>query len=336
MRPRTLLLAALLTLVPGCGERPLGGSGRLVGRHLLLAGTPHEMGVWQGRLLGPRIRAFHARWQAQACGGGERGAALQEACRVYADQALRRLPERLRQELDGLAAGSGLPAEDLLLTEGLGDGLRFHAIPPRLRGHLAAAQGPRALLVPSGPDAALLADELLLVERRPAEGEPTLVVAWPGSLGGLAGASAGGLAFLAAAVPAPVTNQSLAGSPFSLYARRALERATSAEDLVERLGGATAWRLLALDGPRDRRLLGLAQVAAVVTADLSAVPVFSLPPEDEAGDVPIPARAPAPATFDALLRDASPAAWWVRWQDDAWHVGLGADAVILEPLAPGR
>ena len=117
-----------------------------------------------------------------------------------------------------------------------------------------------------------------------------------------------------------------------MLARRALERATTAEDLVERLGGATAWRVLALDGPRDARLLGLAQVAAVVTADLGAVERFLLPPEKEMGEVAIPARPPAPATFDARRDEASPAAWWLTWRDDAWHVGVGRAAARLEPL----
>lgn len=333
MRPRTLVLTALLALLPGCGDRPVGGTGTLAGRHLVLAGTPHQMGVWQGRLLGPRIRDLHARWQRAALGGGTRGRDLADACRVYADQALRRLPEALRQELDGLAEGSGLAAEDLLLTDLMGDGLRFHDVPPRLGGLVGVAAGPLAFLAPSGPDADLLADELLLVQRRPEGGEPTLLVAWPGSLGGLAGVSARGLGLLAVPAPGPAASQSLAGAPFSVLARRALEQATTPEDLVERLGGATAWRVLALDGPRDARLLGLAQVAAVVTADLGAVERFLLPQEEgDAGEVVIPARPPEQAAFDARRDEASPAAWWLDWRDDAWHVGVGRAAARLEPL----
>lgn len=321
MRPLSALLAALLLVLPGCGDRPVGGAGSLADGHLVVAGTPHQMGVWQGRLLRDRIQAFHARWRRAACGKGERGRTLRSACAVYADQALRRLPEAFRQELDGLAEGAELGVEDLLVTELLVDALRFHDEPLRFQGHLATTAGPRALVAPTGPDAALLADQLLLVERRPVGGPTTLLVAWPGSLGGLAGASASGLGFLAVPLPAPTANQSLAEAPFSLLARRALERATDVEDLVERLGGATAWRVLCLDGPRDRRMLGLAQVAAVVTADLSAVETFVLPPETEIGEVILPAKPPAPAVFDAMLRDAAPAAWWLRWQDGAWRVG---------------
>jgi len=277
------------------------------------------MGWWQGRLLRDAIRDLHPAWHRAALGDGERGETLRSACRVYVDQVRRRLPEAIRQEVDGLAAGSGVDADTLLLTEVMRDGLRFHPPQedeaPRLGGLLAVEQGepPTLLLAPTGPDAAMLLERGIVVERHPAEGRATILVAWPGSLGGVAGYAASGHAVLAAEVAVPLARQSLREAPFSLRLRLALERADTVSDLVDRLGGATASRVLVAHGPDRAVRLALTGIAATETADLGAVPSFVLPPEGRAGDVVVPAR-PRP------LPEPRPAGWRLTWGGETWHV----------------
>src|SRR5688572_24133139 len=74
-RSAHIALAALLACAAlgGCGEPDVGGSGRLervegggAGDHLILEGTPYQMGWWHGHLLKDRIRALHEEWQRQA------------------------------------------------------------------------------------------------------------------------------------------------------------------------------------------------------------------------------------------------------------------------------
>ncbi|MHC5009910.1 MAG: C45 family peptidase [Planctomycetota bacterium] len=265
MRPeiapvRPLVGALFLTLLAtGCGEREVGGFGRLstLGDehpvpHVVVSGTPYEMGYWQGRLLRDRIASLHEAWQELAFSHGagpERAKALRASCRVYASEMLKRMPEALRQELQGLADGSGVDPGRLLLTAVLRDGLRFHDGAARLlTAELSAA--PDAGLVrirPYGEEAARLADAWVLVERRPRRGERTLVWTWPGSLGGVAGVAGSGLVLLSSERALPVEEQRLADTPFTVLLRRSLERATRTAELIGPLEGSTGHLVVAAD-----------------------------------------------------------------------------------------
>jgi hypothetical protein len=229
------------------------------------------MGWWQGRLLRDRIRALHPVWQERALrtasgGSPARAARLRDWLRLYTSKTLALLPERVRQELDGLAEATGLGAEELLLTDVLRDALRFHEGPPQLLGGDLGASGDGAALdwSPSGPDAVTLEAERVLVERRPEGGSPTLVLAWPGSLGGLAGFGARGVALASSEVPGPEQRHSLKGVPFGVSLRLALEEAPDARDAVERLSRTTSHRVVAVE-PGARVALA-ARVDAVEAA----------------------------------------------------------------------
>jgi hypothetical protein len=256
LRPRLLPRAIPLlgfALLAACGDRDPGGSGRFEDGILVLEGSPRQMGWWHGRLLKDRIRDLHADLRRAAFEGAPgalgRAAQLEQACRQYSALVLPLLPERARQELDGLAEGSGIPAEDLLLVEVMRDGLRFHEGGARpLAGHLRARAGGRGAAWESeGPDAARLEPEWILVDRRPAGGTRSVVVAWPGSLGAVAGAGPRGVAALAAERILEIEREGLNGPPFPISLRAALEDARDGADLLARLSRTTGHEVVVLD-----------------------------------------------------------------------------------------
>jgi hypothetical protein len=287
------------------------------------------MGWWQGRLLRDRIRRHHERAEALLA-AGPAGPSLVTTMDAYVAQTLARMPEALRQELDGLAAGSGVPARDLLRAEVMRDGLRFHEGRARpFGGLLLSTDGGRALLALPRGEAAALGSDLVLVGRRPPGGAATLVVAWPGSLGGFAGASSRGLGYVALEAEADLRRQRIGDVPFSALARRALERADSAGDLLARLSGTTAHGVLVLDGPGGRAHAGTTGLVVEEGADLALAATTAvltdLPPD-------APAETP-PSSFEEAR-----AAWGagLPWFSVAW----GGDAleVLLSPSggAPAR
>ena len=277
-----------------------------------------------------------------------RRAGLRSAADLYVDETLRRMPEVLRQELEGLAAGSGLPARDLLFAEVMRDGRRFHGVRPGLAGALAwsvvsarrsssspvvspaaaaapASDFPRIRCGPVGSDAALLAEQGVLVERRPRGGTRTLLLAWPGSLGGVAGASGRGLAVLAVEADLPLAEQRLSEMPFTVRLRRALEESTGAADLVARTSQTTAHRLLVADGPGRTGLLALSALASAPVLDLAGIPAFRLEAEEHAGDVDGAAgRRPDEAAAFAGIPAEPGGAWWeLSSEGDGWRLLLG-------------
>ncbi len=265
------LAAGFLALLGGCGEGPPGGRGALhaagspgTPAHLVVEGSPYQMGWWQGRLLAGRIRALHAAWgeallAATVGGSGPGGAraALEERLDLYVDQCLHRLPERLLQELEGLAAGSGIEAERLLRLEVMRDALRLEGLPPRLPGALAVARSDEGLEARAwwaGPDAGRLGAEWIVIERRPQAGAPTLSVTWPGSLGGLALVRADGRAALSVELEVPERARLGFGSgwPFAVALRVAVEDSAGLEEQLVRTRGTVGHGQIALVEPRAR------------------------------------------------------------------------------------
>ena len=188
---RSALLGALLLalLGAGCGrERAAGGSGALhaglggSGQLLRLKGTPYEMGWWHGHLL-----------KAKVVARAEAAARLQPAdyIETFADQALHRLSERMRQELDGIAAGAGVLPLDLMKAEVAPEVLRFKGTEPGLLGAAGLAPsspeaeggGISVIARYAGRGAPAFAREALLIHRMPTGGTESLSLARPGSIG---------------------------------------------------------------------------------------------------------------------------------------------------------
>ena len=269
--PRPPALSALRVLLAGplvvlllaaCGARAEPVTGTLNedpegGRsHLVLQGTPRQMGFAQGRLLRARIHAFHEAWQkALLAQDGDLLSPQTRARRrdltTLLEPARRSLPEAALQELEGLAEGSGLPLTTLLLSEMLTDFLRFQTPPGALlEGSLSLSplDGRSPVLRLQGPLADLVRPQLLWITRpaRPG-GLPVTVLAWPGSLGGLVAVRSDGLVLMAVEQPLEIGRQGLAGVPFDLSLRLAAERAADARAARALLSGTTAHRVLLAD-----------------------------------------------------------------------------------------
>jgi hypothetical protein len=260
--PGTRLLAVLLAqlVLAACGPRGDDVKGRLLDAppgaraHVVLEGTPREMGVAQGRLLRARIHAFHEAWQKAllARDGNLLSPATKERRRelmALLEPARRTLPEAALQELEGLAEGCGLPTSTLLLSEMTTDLLRFANEPgPLVQGTLERSAQALAGLRLEGPLAPLLREHLVWVTR-PGVGEAARVtlLAPPGALGGLLAVRSDGLALLAVEEPLEAGRQGLAGVPFDLSLRLAAERATGPEQALGLLSKTTAHRVLACD-----------------------------------------------------------------------------------------
>jgi hypothetical protein len=254
------LVLPLVLLFGACGEPSVGGSGRLYPpaagapglTTIRVEGTPYEMGWWHGRLLRDRIGALHRAWQAETFGDD---AGLRRQCVALLPEVRARIPERVRLEWEGIAAGSGVAADDLLLTEVMRDLLRFVPGSPGLLEGAFVAEADHARVVFGGRWARLLDAEWVLVDRRPGDGTPpTVSVAWPGSLGAVAGARGTSLAFLAAEVPLDPGRDGLNGVPFGVSARLALEKARTPEEFLAACSRTTGHRALALDLAAGRRV----------------------------------------------------------------------------------
>lgn len=302
---RLTLVLQLAFAVGGCGDPPVGGEARreqVQGLTVLrLAGTPQQVGYHHGRLLRPQVRAL-ADWAervllaraADPQGRGEGGSRLEarRALELVATQVLARLPERLRQEYEGLAAGAGLPFGRLLSIEVLRESVQITANADTGLFGQVALDGKRHLLAwLGGQDMRRLGRELIVIERRLPGRATTRVLTWPGSLGALAGISSYGLG--AIGLPRVVAPQERGfgreGIPTPLALRLALERARTVPDLVKTVPGTVGHavgvlRAHAPPGAGDDHALYVAKsLAAEAPRLLAGRPFLALAPPPEAG-----------------------------------------------------
>jgi hypothetical protein len=329
---RRLAIACAFLVLPalsagGCADPGVGGAGELVraagggpGDHLILAGTPYEMGWWHGHLLKDRIRALHEEWQKQAFAldGDLLSPATKErraAALALVEPVLQKhLPEEVRREYDGLAAGCGLPVRTLLLTEMITDILRFTEREPRLlTGHdVRTGQDVGVRLRFDGPWQRLLAPQWTWITRKTPSGRATTALTWPGSLGASLAARADGLVALEREEAIESGREGLAGTPFRVSLRRGMERADGPATLLAALARTTARQVLAVDLAKDT---GLRQRIAMAGDEPTEAPL----PPPAAPDDSMPGlkalhwdlMCATSGCFGAHLKDG---ATWVTWQ----------------------
>ncbi len=234
------VLLALLLLVPACGgPRAPGGQGSYASaeRLLVLEGTPHEMGWWHGHLLRTQILELRSTGLAQLTKrmGGMKG--WEQHLDLVVDQTLHRLSERLLQELEGMAAATGLEPEELIRLDVARDALRMKGLDAGLPGAAGLVRTPGGFEVQmrwGGADAAWLAKEGLVIHRKPTGGAETAGLAWPGSIGSLATVAATGRGFALAEVEIRDKRRLGfgGGRPFAIAARESLRTSKDADTLL--------------------------------------------------------------------------------------------------------
>lgn len=277
--PGRRLLAGGLTLalaaVAGCGgEAPVGGAGRRIDAprrmhpapgpfltQIVVSGTPYEMGFHQGRLLRDAVRARVARPLRAEVAGVAAG---------YARPVRDLLPVGAWDELRGIAEGAGVSVGDLFDRERAREIERWHvpgaepdlasfASAPGSAPCLAVAlpwavRGVGAMFSVGGAaDDAAAWDQLVVLERHPTGGTATLVIAAPGSVGGIAGVSARGVVAAFGEDPSRSPEQrSLRGAPFPVGLRYALERGGDADAVVAALPKTLGHRVVVADAANRR------------------------------------------------------------------------------------
>lgn len=254
-RPIQALLLGLVLALGACGEpRSPGGFGRLDVRaglpdRLVLEGSPHEMGWWHGHLLRDRIlklrKAGEERLLKRAFGWNAvrvddstgRVLALKQHLELCVDQTLHRLSERVLQELEGMAVATGLEPAELIRLDVARDAWRMKGMDGALPGAAGVGLvegGFEARVFWGGEDAAWLAENAVVIHRQPVGERESVALTWPGSMGAVASATAGGRGYVACEVDMRDKRRLGfgGGRPFFVAARGALQTTGSAEDLL--------------------------------------------------------------------------------------------------------
>ncbi len=263
-----LAAGAVATALGACGDRGTGDgraaaspAGRVVAAaagvhpytHLRVEGPPRWMGLEEGRLLRDPIRAAVAQGASRPDVAGSR---------VFLRPVRALLPADVEEELQGIAEGAGVAADDLFLLEVAREGRRWQGdAPGLLEMSFACAPGAGSPLVVAveGLGTALLPEPLVVIERHPMGGTSTLSLSWAGGLGALCGVSARGLAAGLSEVDVPAERRSIKGLPMAIALRLGLELADGPAALLAALPRLSGHRVVAAgpDGRRASALLSL-------------------------------------------------------------------------------
>ena len=236
------LLTALLLLVFGCGKkdvvspaqsRDLGG-GQYPVKLLYLHGSPYEIGYQHGQAAKDRIQKFvqnlHNVMQVMSI--------PQE----FVDNAYTELepfiPERYKEEMQGLAEGAGISIEDVH---------RLHAIPDLSEYHCTffaawgSATKDHQLLQIRALDYEMDAHfqeypAILII--KPDEGVPHAVIGWTGFIGAVSGMNAQGIAVSEIGDNYGPEHETLAGEPMPFLLRDVLWDAKSLDEAVNMIKNA--------------------------------------------------------------------------------------------------
>jgi hypothetical protein len=282
---------ALLWLDEERDEVPVAGSLGTRGgfRLLTLRGSPREMGHAHGRLLREEIRSIirslHEMVSFAVVSLRTEGTARERMRELLnhtvglARPLQRFLPDRLLEEMAGIAEGAGISYDEVLLLNVLPlllenpwiESLRW---PPR--GAAAVSETPGGAARLHGRlrwrPAETLRKHLVAILRRPDRGFPSLAVELPGSVGVLSALNSEGVAVHGHSL-ATLDRSDLRGIPVNLLLREAIERSATLAQAVSRVrhaSRAAAWRVtLAAGGGQGARVVDLersrTKVAPVTT-----------------------------------------------------------------------
>jgi predicted choloylglycine hydrolase len=238
-------------------------------RVLLLSGSPYEMGLQQGRLLAAEIRECVRLFLDFAL---SRDGNTRETFAAIWKAAETDIPQRYKDELRGLAEGSGASLTDLQL---------LHVIPEKYHCSGAAAFGPatkdgklyhtRSLdyAIDIGNREKTAQENALLVVYRPEEGAgfAHANVAWAGFIGSITGMNAKGVSI--GEMGSSSKNETFEGIPMIFMVREILHGADGVESAVEitrRCRRTAGYNFIYGDGKKP--------TAAAIEVNKDAVKVF--------------------------------------------------------------
>jgi predicted choloylglycine hydrolase len=231
-----------------------GGLASRPPRVIGLAGTHREMGLRHGRLLAAEIRELFHGYVEEGLVGRE-GYSLANLVRG-ARRFEPYVPPELRDEMRGIAEGSGVPYDHILLINTIPDLTQGKS--PRLCSALAV-QTREGMLVGRNldwEDHGIVHRAGVVFVFAPTAGQAVLSMGWPGMVGLVTGMNGAGLVL--------TLNLAFAGdlvgeaTPSLLRLRRALERAATVEEAASALASeprTLAMNLLIASGAEDRAVV---------------------------------------------------------------------------------
>jgi len=272
-------------------------------RLVQLRGTHYQMGLQHGRLLGAEIRElFHVYVEEGLKSEGFAPANLLAAARRFD----RYVPGELRDEMRGIADGSGVSYDRILLLNTFPDIIQGRS--PRLCSAFAVATS-EGLLIGRNldwEDHGIAHRSGVVFLYAPADAEPLLSVAWPGMVGVVTGMNRAGLVLtLNLAFAADAVGEA---TPSLLRLRQALETSRTLDAAVAALGSEPRTmpvNLLVASGREDRAVVleqsGTRQALVPMTHGQAITTNFY-----QLLDIPGGAGADRSATIAACLRRGGP------------------------------
>ncbi|HOX37819.1 MAG TPA: C45 family autoproteolytic acyltransferase/hydrolase [Candidatus Brocadiia bacterium] len=239
-------------------------------RVLLLQGSPKEMGRQHGKLMANEVRQDVQDLLSRLDHAGAPKEQVQAKLTEIWKSLEPNVPQQFKEELEGLAEGSGVPLADLQL---------IHAFPSMHHCTCAAATGKATVEgktyfarsldydLDIGNDH-VLQDNATLIVYKPDNGIPHANVAWAGFIGSISGMNAEGIAI--ADMTSDTKDESFDGMPMIFLIRKVLWEAKTADEAVLILKAgprASGFNYMIADGKAG-------QLRAVEAAH-SAVEVFT-------------------------------------------------------------
>ena len=195
---------------------------------LVLSGSGFEMGLQHGELLAPAVRTVVREtlvWTAK------QGLSREHLAEIYG-QLEPHIPQRYKDEMRGLAEGSGAPLRAIQL---------LHAMPSEF--HCSGAAVAHSMTVDGklyhsrSLDYSLdigvedrIQNHALLIVRRPSGGIPNAVPAWAGFLGAVTGMNSAGISV--GEKGSESNDESYAGMPMIFTVREVLRRTRTLDEAV--------------------------------------------------------------------------------------------------------
>ena len=237
---RVVWAALLLALVSG-PALAVGGYGVVetigVGADsinvLYVGGTPYEIGYWHGYLLSAQCKHNRDTMLASAYTELDRATllAMWAMMEPY-------VSDELKQEMQGLADGSGIPMEDVYVMHTIPDASEFHCSafnafgPATANGHMLQMR-----ILDWSIDTGIQ-DNPLIIVADPVGGHRYANISFCGFIGSIAGMSTAGIGVSEMGDDFDYNNETLSGIPMPFLLRNVIAHATSLEEAIQMMQSA--------------------------------------------------------------------------------------------------